>query len=188
LVPPPGICSELAVQLIARHKAMSVAASQPSGTFVIGADTMVIGPSGPMGKPLTAEKARWMLGELRGRRHTVITGISAIAAPDAKETLGFSRSALKMRDFSDAILETYVATGEPLDKAGGYAIQGGGSDLVEAVQGRIDNVIGLDIALALKLLAEAGYPDPLPTVSDVPLSSLRGERRPPSPTRVKQTV
>ena len=63
-----------------------------------------------------------------------------------------------MREFSDQELITYVASGEPLDKAGAYAVQGGGGDLVEAVSGRVDTVVGLDVALTLRLLAEAGYP------------------------------
>ena len=175
--PPPGMSADLAVQLIARQKAVAVAATQPEGTFVIGADTMVVGPRGPLGKPGTPERARDYLQELRGRRHSVLTGICALVAPLQSEQLGLSRSSVKMHDFSDADLDTYVNSGEPLDRAGAYAIQGGGHDLVESVVGRTDTVIGLDVCLALRLLAESGYPDPLPTCSDFVISQ-RPVRRP----------
>jgi septum formation protein len=186
--PPPGMCADLAVQLLARQKALAVAADQPPGTFVIGADTMVIGPRGPLGKPGTPARARDMLLQLRGCRHTVLTGICAMAAPDGAEALGVSRSAVRMRSFSDADLEAYVASGEPLDKAGGYAIQGGASDFVEAVGGRLDTVVGLDVALALRLLSDAGYPVPLPASPDVPPAPSRPVRRPLSTVRAPQRV
>jgi septum formation protein len=187
VAPPPGMCGDLAVQLIARQKAVAVAATQPKGTWVLAADTMVVGPDGPMGKPVTTERARAMLRQLRGHRHTVLTGICVITAPDGEEALGLARSAVKMHDFSDSDLEMYVASAEPLDKAGAYAIQGGGGDFVEAVGGRIDTIVGLDVALALKLLAEAGYPDPLPTCTDVPMAPPRNTRgRPPANGRILQ--
>jgi septum formation protein len=182
------MCADLAVQLLARQKAMAVAAAQPPGTFVLGADTMVIGPRGPLGKPGSHQGARDMLCQLRGVRHTVLTGICALAAPCGGEALGVSRSAVRMRDFSDLDLDAYVASGEPLDKAGAYAIQGGASDFVEAVGGRVDTVVGLDVALALRLLAEAGYPAPLPAAPDVPLAPSRPVRRPLTTVRTPQRV
>lgn len=185
---PPGICSDLAVQLIARQKAVAVAAGQLPGSFVLGADTIVVGPRGPLGKPGTPDRARSMLVELRGRRHTVLTGICVVVAPGDREALGVSRSAVKLSEFSEDVLLTYVNSGEPLDKAGAYAIQGGGGDLVDAVAGRIDTVVGLDVALALRLLAEAGYPDPLPAATDVPLAPARPARRPLAPLRAAQRV
>jgi septum formation protein len=179
--------ADLAVQLIARQKAVAVAEVVAPGTFVIAADTMVIGPRGALGKPGSAERAREMLRDLRGRRHTVLTGVCAMRAPDQAQALGLSRSAVKMRDFTDEDLDTYVASGEPLDRAGAYAIQGGGGDFVEAVGGRVDTVIGLDVLLALRLLAEVGYPDPLPKASDVSLTTPK-PRRPLTPMRAPQRV
>lgn len=184
---PPGVGADLAVQMIARHKALAVAATQPAGTFVLGADTIVVGPTGPLGKPLTAARARSMLEQLRGCRHTVLTGICAVAAPNGPEALGVSRSAVRMREIADSDLDAYIASGEPLDKAGGYAIQGGACDFVEAVGGRVDTVIGLDVALALRLLAQAGYPMPLPCAADVVLVA-RPVRRPLSPLRTAGRV
>ena len=184
---PPGVCADLAVQLIARQKAVAVAESVPGGTYVLAADTMVVGPQGPLGKPRTAERAHAMLSSLRGRRHTVLTGICALCTGSEDEALGVSRSAVKMHDFSDDDISRYIASGEPLDRAGGYAIQGGGSDLVEAVGGRVDTVIGLDVKLALRLLTEVGYPDPLPLPSDISLTPPR-VRRPLTPMRAPSRV
>ena len=184
---PPGMCGELVTQLLARQKAAHVLEGQPEGTYVIGADTIVIGPDGQLGKPGTPERAREMLLSLRGRRHTVLTGV-CVMAMGGDEALGVSRSAVKMREFSDEDLEAYVMSGEPLDKAGGYAIQGGGGDFIEAVGGRVDTVVGLDCVLTLKLLAEAGYPDPLPAATDIPLIQSRSVRRPLSPMRTVQRV
>lgn len=184
---PPGVCADLAVQLIARQKAVAVAASQTPDTYVLAADTMVVGPHGPMGKPQTPERARSMLADLRGRRHTVLTGVCAMRTGSEDEALGVSRSAVKMHEFSDEDMTRYIASGEPLDRAGAYAIQGGGGDLVEAVAGRVDTVIGLDVKLALQLLSEVGYPEPLPRPSDVSLTPPR-VRRPLTPMRAPSRV
>lgn len=185
--PPPGVCADLAVQLIAHQKAAAIADSLPAGTFVLAADTMVVGPTGPLGKPHNAARAHSMLTELRGRRHTVLTGVCALRTASDCVALGVSRSAVKMRSFSDEEIARYVASGEPLDRAGGYAIQGGGGDLVEAVGGRVDTVIGLDVRLALQLLTDVGYPDPLPRPSDVSLTQPR-VRRPLTPMRTPSRV
>ena len=184
---PPGVCADLVVQLIARQKAVAVAQSASGDTFVLAADTMVVGPHGPLGKPQTPARAREMLRDLRGRRHTVLTGVCAVRVGSDDEALGVSRSAVKMHEFSDADISRYVASGEPLDRAGAYAIQGGGGDLVEAVAGRVDTVIGLDVKLALQLLTEVGYPHPLPRPSDVSLTPPR-VRRPLTPMRAPSRV
>jgi len=185
---PPGVCADLGCQLIARQKAVVVAARVEPGSFVVAADTVVVGPRGPLGKPGTPEAALRMLADLRGRRHTVLTGVCVLRTGTDTEALAVSRSLVKMRDFSDQELITYVASGEPLDKAGAYGVQGGGGDLVEAVSGRVDTVVGLDVALTLRLLAEAGYPDPLPRATDIPLMPPRRERRPLAPMRAAQRV
>ncbi len=173
-----GICTELAVQLLARSKAHAVTA--PRSAFVLAADTVVVGPEGPLGKPHTCERARQMLQSLRGRRHLVLTGSCALSATTGREQMGVSRAVVRMRDFSDEELEQYLAGGEPLDKAGAYAIQGQGSSLVDEVVGRSDTVIGLDCATAMRLLGDIGYPDPLPTAPAprVALGPASATRRP----------
>ena len=183
---PPGMCADLGCQLTARQKAVHVIDQVAPGTFVVAGDTVVVGPRGPLGKPGTPEAALRMLGQLRGSRHTVLTGVCVLAAGSEVEALGVSRSLVRMREFTDEEMATYVASGEPLDKAGAYAVQGAGADLVEAVNGRVDTVIGLDVALVLRLLTEAGYPSPLPKATDVPLQPARRERRPLAPMRATQ--
>ncbi|HYA00793.1 MAG TPA: Maf family protein [Candidatus Binatia bacterium] len=183
---PAGVCADLGCQITARQKAVAAAGQVTSGTFVVAGDTVVVGPRGALGKPGTPEVALRMLAQLRGSRHTVLTGVCVVVAGSETERLGVSRSLVRMRDFSDAELVAYVASGEPLDKAGAYAVQGLGGDLVEAVSGRVDTVIGLDVALVLRLLAEAGYPHPLPKATDVALQPTRRERRPLAPMRATQ--
>lgn len=184
---PSGIGADLAAQLLARQKAMAVAGTQPAGAFVIGADTIVVGPAGPLGKPVTPQRASEMLVQLRGCRHSVVTGVCVVRAGTDQEVMRVSRSAVRMRAYTDEAIRAYVASGEPLDRAGAYALQGGGGELVEAVAGRNDTVIGLDVALTLQLLADAGYPDPLPAAVDVSVAP-RAVRRPLAPLRTPQRV
>ena len=177
----PGMCADLAVQLIARSKAHAGLELVPArDAYLLAADTIVMGPSGPLGKPKTVARAREMLISLRGQRHVVLTGICALSATSAKEATGVSRSAVRMRDFSDSELEQYIAGGEPLDRSGSYAVQGLGGSLVDAIAGRTDTVIGLDCQLAMQLLVEVGYPVPLPTAPDqhVALGKAAATRRP----------
>jgi septum formation protein len=175
------MCADLAVQLIARSKAHAGLEMVPMrDAYLLAADTIVMGPSGPLGKPHTVARAREMLLSLRGQRHVVLTGICALGATSKKEATGVSRSAVRMRDFSDSELEQYIAGGEPLDRAGSYAIQGLGGSLVDAIAGRTDTVIGLDCQMAMQLLSEVGYPVPLPTAPDrhVALGKAAATRRP----------
>lgn len=167
----PGMCGDLAVQLIARAKAhAAIQLVSSPGSYIVAADTVVVGPEGILGKPRSEAQARVMLGQLRGHRHVVLTGVCALCPETMKESTGLSRSAVRMREFDDEELEQYVAGGEPLDKAGAYAVQGLGGSLVDAIAGRTDTVIGLDCQLAMQLLIDAGYPDPLPTAPDRPVS------------------
>lgn len=178
----PGMCADLAVQLVARAKAHAIVdkLQDRAGTYVLAADTIVMGPKGPLGKPGTDQRAKEMLSQLRGTRHVVLTGICALCPATMKESTGVSRSAVRMRQFSDEELEQYVAGGEPLDKAGAYAVQGLGGSLVDAIGGRTDTVIGLDCQMAMQLLTDVGYPNPLPTAPDhpVPLGKSATTRRP----------
>lgn len=177
----PGICADLAVQLIARSKVHACVERVPDqDSFLLAADTIVLGPDGALGKPHTRERAREMLRSLRGQRHVVLTGACAMCVTSGREATGVSRSAVRMRQFTDLELEQYVAGGEALDRAGSYAIQGLGGSLVEAIAGRTDTVIGLDCQLAMQLLSDVGYPNPLPTAPDhhVALGKTAATRRP----------
>ncbi len=171
------------MQLLARQKAYSVQA--PQGSFVIAADTLVLGPQGLMGKPRDGAEAESMLALLGGQRHTVLTGV-CVLGPGGAEAMEVSRSTVVMKPVSATEIASYVATGEPLDKAGGYALQGGASDFVEKVIGRVDTVVGLDVSAVFRLLCEVGYPVPLPAATDISRETRR-LRRPAMSVSRKRT-
>lgn len=128
---------------------------------VIGADTMVALDGRIYGKPADEEDAKRILRELSGRVHQVITGVSVwlISAPDKENvSLGFrtlvETSHVTFKNLSNEEIEAYVATGEPMDKAGAYGIQGEGGALVKGVSGDYDNVVGLPVKRLLKEFSE----------------------------------
>jgi septum formation protein len=127
--------------------------------LVIGADTVVARQEQPglwkeLGKPADSEDARRMLTELSGRTHVVVTGIAVIRAGFSMVAADATR--VTFRDIAAAEIEEYVAGGEPSDKAGAYAIQGGARSFVERVEGSISNVVGLPIEVLGPILAAAG--------------------------------
>jgi septum formation protein len=127
---------------------------------VLGADTEVVLDGRLLGKPRDAADAARMLRLLRGRVHEVITGLALVepgspgSAP-RRETAAVT-SRVRMADYSDADIERYVATGEPFDKAGAYAVQGLGGRLVAEVEGCLTNVIGLPLTTTRALLERRG--------------------------------
>ncbi len=142
---------------------MAIAAElAPAGApaVVLGADTEVVLDGRLLGKPRDAADAARMLRELRGREHEVITGLAVVevtgpGGPIRQETASVT-SRVRMAPYADAEIDDYVATGEPLDKAGGYAVQGLGGRLVEAVEGCFTNVVGLPLTTTRALLARRG--------------------------------
>jgi septum formation protein len=135
---------------LARDKARAV-----PGAWVLGADTIVVVDDKVLEKPAGAEDAFRMLQRLAGRRHEVVTAICLLA--DGIEHEAADTTAVYFRALDDAFLRAYVATGEPLDKAGGYGIQGYGAALVERIEGDFFSVMGLPVRLVLDLLARAGW-------------------------------
>lgn len=135
------------------RKAYDVAFKQKEPCLVIGADTIVV-KNGLLGKPADYDHARAMLKELRNSWHEVITGVTVIEAPEMRTSRGYERTRVKMRDLDDSTIEAYLRTGEPLDKAGAYAIQGLGAILIEEIQGCYFNVVGLPLA-RLSLMLES---------------------------------
>lgn len=138
---PDGISPAEAVVYLSKIKARPFA---DSGDVIIGADTVVALGSKILGKPANKEDAARMLGELRGKTHSVFTGVTVIK--DGKEHSFYEETKVTFLNFSDAEIEKYVATGEPLDKAGAYGIQGYGALLVEKIDGDYFNVVGLPIS------------------------------------------
>jgi len=151
---PPGPPAE-AVTALALAKARAVA-SRLADAVVLGADTAVVLEDKAFGKPETPEEARRMLRALRGREHLVITAVALVKAPAGPETATHVVSRVLMRDYSDAEVEGYLASGEPFDKAGAYAVQGAGGALVADVQGCYTNVVGLPLTTTRRLLEAWG--------------------------------
>ena len=142
----------------ARAKARDVAARAgiPPGGAVLGADTAVMLDGAALGKPADAAEARSMLGALAGREHAVHTAVCVITQTVGGERAETDRTRVRFRPLPDAAIGWYLAMGEWRERAGGYAIQGAGAALVEAVEGDYTTVVGLPVGLTLRLLDAAG--------------------------------
>ncbi len=146
--------------LNARLKAEQVAAWVEEQALVLAADTIVVVDDLILGKPEDTEDARRMLQLLSGRRHQVLTGC-VILDPGRTVSRSFAvATGVVFKSLEPDEIDGYVATGEPLDKAGGYGIQGRGAFLVASVHGSYTNVVGLPLAEVLDVLAEVGGPRP----------------------------
>lgn len=143
---------------IARSKARWVARNHP-GSYVLGADTMVVLDNEIIGQPTDEEDACRILSKLAGKQHRVITGVVLIT-PKAEEYETAVVSTVSIKFVSENEIQSYVATGEPLDKAGAYAIQGEGSFLVESWEGSWSNIVGLPLEALTELFHQAGFPVP----------------------------
>ena len=150
-----GEGAEAYVTRLSRVKAESIAARAPMDV-VLAADTTVVLEGEIFGKPDSAAHAVAMLMRLQGRTHDVMTAVAVMRGGDVAQALDVSRVTFRPAD--EPTLAAYVATGEPLDKAGGYAIQGLGAPLIERVEGDFFGVMGLPIRLALDLLGRFGRP------------------------------
>ena len=142
---------------LSKKKAEDVA-RKFSGGWVLGADTVVVLEKRIMGKPADRDTAIDMLRLLSGREHRVFTGLTLIEAGSGRTTSCFEETRVWMRHLTEKEIEEYVATGEPLGKAGGYAIQGFGAVLVERIAGCYYNVVGLPLVRLLKMMKEMGFP------------------------------
>jgi nucleoside triphosphate pyrophosphatase len=154
----PGETPEGYACRVARDKALAISAHAP-GRAVLAADTVVVVDGLILGKPADHEDARRMLRLLSGRRHAVITAVALVGsagAPDVSVDTRFETTTVEFAALSDAEIEWYIATREPLDKAGGYAIQGLASRFVTRVEGSYSNVVGLPISLVYQMCTKAG--------------------------------
>jgi septum formation protein len=161
------------VERLARAKAEAVAARHPE-EWVLAGDTVVVVDGEVLGKPLGAAEAVTMLLRLQGRGHQVASGLALVVPSERRAVASASLSVgspasgshrvlsgveitrVRFRSFDRAMAEGYAATGEPLDKAGAYGIQGLGSILVEGIQGDYSNVVGLPVPLLVRLLEMGG--------------------------------
>jgi septum formation protein len=152
--PHPGEHPAATVLRLAQEKA---AAEAHPGELVLAADTVVVIGRELLGKPRDPEDARRMLARIAGREHTVLTGV-ALEEPDRNRRISEAASTrVRMAALTPEQIEEYVATGEPLDKAGSYAVQGIGALFVEEIFGNYTNVVGLPLPLTSRLVRELGY-------------------------------
>ena len=150
-----GLSAGEAVAVLSARKAEAVGAQFP-GRFVLAADTLVAADGIPLGKPRDAEDAARMLRMLSGRTHQVYTGVS-VRSPDGRLFTETDCSDVSFCPVPEEEILAYVRTGEPLDKAGAYALQGRASLWITRLEGSYSSVIGLPLYLVRRLLIEAGY-------------------------------
>jgi len=137
-------------RLFAEEKAVDVSQSHPR-EFVLGFDTLVFLDENPLGKPKDKNEAFRMLSALSGRSHQVISGV-AVARGGKIFSSGVEKTEVLFRSLDPSEIAEYINSGEPMDKAGAYAIQGKGARFVESIQGCYYNVVGLPVARTLKML------------------------------------
>lgn len=177
---PAGLDARAAAERLALAKAWAVAAGirPPRGAraVVLGADTLVILGARLFGKPASPAEARAMLMALRGRAHEVVTGVAVVEVPTGREATATVVSRVVMRRYAPGEVAAYLATGEPHDKAGAYAVQGKGGRLVARVEGCYTNVVGLPLEATVRLLRAFGLPvaDPPPAGLRAPAARSRG--------------
>lgn len=153
--PEPQINDENGVEDIALAKARVVALRFPE-ELILGADTVVICGKEILGKPRDQQEARRMLMLLSGRSHKVVTGVALVKG--AKEISAREETTVWMRPLEKEEIDAYISTGEPMDKAGSYAIQGRGAVFVHKIEGCFFNVVGLPLARTAELLKQWGFP------------------------------
>lgn len=154
--PLPGETPLNYVLRLARTKAADAAQKFPSGNIVIAADTAVIEEGNILGKPTNEREAFNMLLGLRGGIHQVCTALTLVQSPHGKLVTDTCTTNVWMRNYSDPEMQAYIATGDPLDKAGAYAIQNREFNPVERLEGCYANVVGLPVCHLINLLAGFG--------------------------------
>lgn len=150
----PDETPEAHVERLARAKAEAVASEVP-GSLVIGGDTIVLDDGRVLGKPRDGDEAVEMLLSLAGRTHSVLSGLALVGPGGTVSAVDTTE--VRFRDLSRAEARRYVETGEPLDKAGAYGIQGLGAALVEGLDGDYYSVVGFPVGTFIELLARAGW-------------------------------
>ena len=148
----PGESPEDFTRRLALDKALDVARQASTGSLVLGADTVVAINGEILEKPADAEDAARMLRTLSGRTHRVITGVCLVRAPENVLARKHETTSVTFRNLTEDEIGSYVSSGEPFDKAGGYAIQGLASRFVTRIEGCYFNVVGLPIPLVYEMV------------------------------------
>jgi len=144
------------VKRVARLKAEAVAQLTP-GMTVVGADTVVVVDGEILAKPRDAEDARRMLRQLQGRWHEVLTGLAVFNGRATEPRVAHQVTEVEFASMSEEEIDWYISSGEPMDKAGAYAIQGRGAMFIDEIAGNYHNVVGLPIPLVYRLAKRLGY-------------------------------
>jgi septum formation protein len=147
--PHPGELAKDCAERLAQEKALAVSRDRPQDV-VLGADTVVVIDGQILGKPTDPADATRMLRMLSGREHQVITGVCIVAS--GRPSLASETTKVTMSEIPEKEIADYVATGEPMDKAGAYAIQGIASRWIPRIEGDYSNVVGLPVALVYRML------------------------------------
>jgi septum formation protein len=147
-----GEAPEEFARRLSREKALNVASLSSPGSVVLGADTVVAINGEILEKPIDISDASRMLRTLSGQTHRVITGICLVRAPQTVLACAHETTSVTFRSLTEDEIESYVRSGEPFDKAGGYAIQGLASRFVTRIEGCYFNVVGLPIPLVYEIL------------------------------------
>lgn len=150
---PDSVSPECGVELLAVKKGAAVAETLADDVLVVSSDTLVELDGIPLGKPSDTSDARRMLSALSGRSHNVHTGVAVHYR--GRCVSGVDTTRVFFREMSDAQISEYIATGEPMDKAGAYGIQGLGGRFVEKYEGNYDTVVGLSVSLLRELVDRA---------------------------------
>ena len=148
----PGEPPEDFARRLARDKALDVARQSVAGSFVLGADTVVAINGEILEKPVDAADAARMLRTLSGHTHRVMTGVCMVRAPETILAWTHETTLVTFRNLTEDEIGDYIASGEPFDKAGGYAIQGLASRFIPRIEGSYFNVVGLPIPLVYEML------------------------------------
>ena len=150
-----GLRPEENVRLLARAKAENVGKNYPE-CWVLGADTLVALHQEILGKPVDVSDAHRILSRLSGKEHRVMTGVCVVSPKKTLDTAVTSN--VRFKSLTDEEISNYIQTGEPMDKAGAYAIQGKGNFMIREFSGSKSNIIGLPIDELKTLLAKTGFP------------------------------
>ncbi len=153
----PGESAHDLVQRLAAAKAELVAARAVGPAIIIAADTVIVLDGQVLGKPRTSDDARNMLVKLSGRTHSVVTGVTLVRLPDAERRSFVETTHVHFVTLSAEELTRYLATAEPFDKAGSYAIQGRAGRYIPRIEGCYFNIVGLPLARLCQALAELGW-------------------------------
>ncbi len=156
------------VRRLAESKGRAALAQAGEDVFILAADTIVVDGGELLGKPCDAAEATAMLVRLRGHVHQVLTALAVFAPPDWRLYSDLCTASVPMRDYSDAEIASYVASGDPMDKAGAYAIQNPGFHPVTNFSGCYACVVGLPLCHLLRTLRKAGFLQGAPVPMGVP--------------------